>query len=193
MKLRATALLLVILAAPAGAATLWDESLNGDISSNAGAPTPLAFALGGNTIIGSVGNTAANPGERDFVTFTIPAGRKLSAMNLISIFPDDNLGFAALNAGATSFVPSAATNGSFLAGIQVSGADLGTNMLIAFDQLSVTTNSLPAPELPSGTYSFLIQQTNQITQTYAIEFVVTEVGVPSGTTSWGQVKALYQQ
>ena len=192
MKFRATALLLVALATPASAATLWDETINGDLSSNAGAPTPVALALGGNTVVGSVGNTTASPGERDYLTFTIPPGRKMSAINLISIVPVDNLGFASLNAGATSFIPSAATNASFLAGIHVSGVDVGTNLLVAFDQLSVTTNSLPAAELPAGTYSFLIQQTNQITQTYAVEFVVSEVGVPSGMTSWGQVKALYQ-
>jgi hypothetical protein len=186
-----TALLLVLLASPAGAATIWNETVNGDISSNVAAPTPVVFALGGNTILGTVSNLAANPGERDIITFTIPAGRKLSALNLVAYSPD-NLSFLSFNAGVTSFVPGAATNANFLAGIHASAADIGSNLMPAFDNLSVTVNSLPAPELPAGTYCFLIQQTSPIIQEYTLEFVVTEVGTPSTPTTWGKVKSLYQ-
>src|SRR5262245_5721441 len=140
----ATVLALAPLASPAGAATLWNESVDGDISSNVAAPTPFVFALGSNTIVGAVSNLAVNPGERDVITFTIPAGRKLSALNLVAYSPD-NLSFLSFNAGPTSFVPSAATNGSFLSGIHASAADIGSNLLLAFDNLSVTVNSLPAP------------------------------------------------
>ena len=191
MKVRLTALLLAVLAGPAGAATIWEETIDGDISSNVAAPTVVVLALGSNTIIGSVSNLAANPGERDVITFTIPAGRKLSALKLVALAPD-NLNFLSFNAGATSFIPSLATNASFLAGIHVAAADVGSNLMPAFDNLSVTTNSLPAPELPAGTYCFLNQQTSPIIQSYELEFVITEVSVPTELTSWGKLKTLYQ-
>jgi hypothetical protein len=192
MKLGATLTLLALLVTPAGAAVIHDESVNGDLSSNAAAPTAVALALGSSRIVGTVSNLAANPGERDFITFTIPAGRKLTALNLIAYSPD-NLSFTAFNAGATSFVPSAATNGSFLSGIHIAAADVGTNLLPAFVNLAVTTNHLALPELGPGTYCWMIQQTNAIVQSYSVEFVVTENGLPTARTTWGMVKDLYNR
>lgn len=191
MKFFVTAVLLATLAFPASAAIVHDESVDGDLSSNAASPTPLAFALGSNIIMGSTSNLPANPGERDYITFTIPAGRKLSALNLLAYTPD-NLSFASFNAGATSFVPSAATNGSFLSGIHIGGPDLTFNLMPFFVSRAVTTNALPAPELGPGTYCFLIQRTSAVLQQYSLEFVITEAGVPAEATSWGAVKNVYR-
>jgi hypothetical protein len=191
MKL-ATLALLLVLAAPAGAAVIHDESVDGDLSTDPNAPTALVFAVGGNTIIGTVANSNQLPpaGDRDFITFTIPAGQALTGLNLLAYSPD-NLGFAAFNAGATGFIPSAATNGNFLAGIHPGGAHVGTDLMPLFVDESVTLNALPAPRLEPGTYTFIFQQTTNIVQSYSLEFVVdAETGAEAPT--WGAIKSLYR-
>ena len=49
----ATLLVLFSLVSPLHAAVVHDESVNGDLSTSPGAPTPIAFAVGSNTIIGT--------------------------------------------------------------------------------------------------------------------------------------------
>jgi hypothetical protein len=182
--------LLVTLAKPAAAGVIYDESVSGDLSSNAAAPTSLAFAVGGNTVLGTVFNSANVSGDRDFITFTIGAGHALTALNLLGFAPD-NLSFIAFNAGNTSFVPSAATNGNFLAGIHVDASLVSSDLLPLMVTSSVTTHALPAPMLPPGTYSFVIQQTSPVLETYALEFVI-DAPVPALGTTWGAIKSMYR-
>ena len=186
MKTFAIVLLVIAMAVPAAALT-HDEGSNGDLSSLEGAPTPLAFTLGANKIIGTVNGL---PLDRDYITFTVPAGQVLSHINLLSFSPN-NLSFSSLNTGATSFIPSGATIGSFLAGIHIDANDIGDDLLVFYDTRSVTTNSLPSPSLGPGTYSWLIQQTSPIVQSYSIEFVL-EGTIATESSTWGKVKALYR-
>src|SRR5687767_1257126 len=114
---------LAVLALASCAPLDHDEAVDGDLSNEAGAPTAVAFDLGDNTITGSV-TTTAPADTRDFITFTIPDGLQLSALRLLSYrdLPTNvpgNRGFHAINLGATSFVPGAATEGSFLGGDHV--------------------------------------------------------------------------
>jgi hypothetical protein len=189
MKMRSLPILVLLvgLALPAEAAVVHDEAVSGDLSSNPDAPTPLALLAGANTIIGSV---SGSPIDRDFITFTIAPGQTLSGLNLVSFAPD-NLAFLSFNAGSTSFVPSGATNGLFLAGIHTGAANVGSNLMPLFVTSSVTLNALPAPELPAGTYCFLIQQTSAITQSYTLEFVIQQ-SVPAAVSAWGALKALFE-
>jgi hypothetical protein len=188
MKLTALVVALLVFASPALAGVIHDESVDGDLSSNEAAPTALAFSLGGNTVIGSVSNVGGF--DRDYITFTIAPDEILTGLNLLAIAPD-NLAFAALNAGTTSYIPSGATIGDFLSGIHIAGAQIGADLLPLFVSSSVTTNALPAPLLGPGDYCFMIQQTSPITQTYSIEFIV-QSPVPVETSTWGGVKALYR-
>ena len=188
MKTLATLLLLATTATSSFAATVWNEAVNGDLSNNPGAPTPLVFAIGANTVIGTTGN--ANAGERDYITFTILPGQTLTAINL-NLWVPNNLGFLAINEGATSYIPSIATDANFLSGIHVASANVGTNLLIDFATNNVTTNALPAPLLEAGTYSFLIQQTSILTEQYSLDFVI-DAPVPAGAPTWGAIKQLYR-
>jgi hypothetical protein len=187
MRTSAILVLLLGLATSVSAAVIHDESVNGDLSSNAAAPTALAFPVGSSTILGTING---NPLDRDYITFTIGVGQTLTSINLVSFGPDQ-LAFSAINAGATSFIPSGATIGSFLAGIHFSAFDVGSNFLVLFVTSSVTTNSLPAPVLGPGTYCFMVQQTSAVLQSYNLEFVVTSP-VPTENTTWGGIKALYR-
>lgn len=188
MKTCAIVLLLVALAVPVSAALVHDETVSGDLSTDPAAPTPLAFAVGGNTIIGTTGN----PGtvDRDYITFTIAPGYILTGLNLLALAPD-NLAFTSFNAGTTSFVPSGATAASFLAGIHINAANVGSNLMPLYVSSSVTGNSLATPDLGTGSYCFLVQQTSPIVQSYTLEFVLAGTVSTSGTT-WGAIKALYR-
>ncbi len=188
MKTCAIVFLLVALAVPAVAAN-YDESIDGDLSTNEMAPTPLALSVGGNFVIGSTGNLTGVI-DRDYLTFNIPAGHMLVGLTLHAFTPN-NLAFASFNVGTTSFIPSAATAALFLAGIHPDAGDVGANLMTLFVSESVTGNSLPTPDLGPGDYCFLIQQTSPITTTYHLEFIVA---APVGTEdkTWGAIKALYR-
>ncbi len=189
MKTCAIVFLLVALAVPASAAIIHDEAVNGDLGTLPGGPTSLAFAVGGNNVIGSTGNPTGTP-DRDYITFTIAPGHSLVGLTLLALAPD-NLAFASFNAGTTSFVPSVATAGNFLAGIHPDAGDVGTNLMLLFVSESVTGNSLATPDLGPGDYCFLIQQTSPITQSYELEFIVAGP-VPTTEQTWGAIKALYR-
>ena len=185
MKTYAIVVLLAALAAPVSAAVIHDESVNGDLSSNNAAPTLLAFALGGNTVIGTT-----QSGDRDYLRFTIAPNHVLSGL-ILHVYSPDNLSFAAFNAGTTSYIPSGTTNAFFLSGIHVELGDLGSDILPRFVDRAVTTYALDTPQLDPGDYCFVIQQTNAIVQSYSLEFIVEAV-VSTDTSTWGAVKALYR-
>lgn len=187
MKTCAIVFILVALAVPAVAAN-HDESIDGDLSTNEMAPTPLALSVGGNTIIGTTGN----PGvvDRDYITFNIPAGHMLIGLNLHALTPN-NIAFASFNTGTTSFIPGGGTAALFLAGIHIDGGDVGTNLMPLFVSESLTGNSLPTPDLGPGDYCFLIQQTSPITQSYSLELILAGA-VSTENATWGAIKALYR-
>jgi hypothetical protein len=187
MNRLATLALITVLAVPAHAGVIHNEGVNGDLSTNEAAPTVLAFALGGNTVIGTV----ASPSDpRDYIAFTIPVGESLVHLNLLSYSPP-GLAFAAFNAGLTSYIPSVATDPLFLSGIHVGGADFGADLMPLFVDRNVTSNALPLPLLPPGDYTFVIQQANTTATSYQLEFVVESV-VPTRSSSWGMIKSLYK-
>ena len=114
----------------------------------------------------------------------------LTGLTLLGLAPD-NIAFTSFNAGNVGVIPSGATIGDFLAGIHIMAANIGSNLMILFDTASVTTNSLPTPDLGPGTYTYLIQQTSPIQQAYSLEFIIQEP-VPAPTSTWGGIKALYR-
>lgn len=188
MKLCALVLLLLALAVPVSANN-HNETTDGDLSTDPNAPTSLLLSVGSNLLTGTTGNIGGIV-DRDYVTFNIPPGFALTGLNLLGFNPN-NLAFASFNTGTTSFVPSGATALLFLAGIHIDGSMLGTNLMPVFVSTSVTGNSLPAPMLGPGDYTFLIQQTSPITQSYILDFIL-EGTVATSSTTWGGIKALYR-
>jgi hypothetical protein len=187
MKTLATILLMLAAAVPAAAGVVWDEGTNGDLATDPASPTPISFATGTNTIVGTVSGT---PLDRDYITFTIAPGTVLAHLNLITWNPEDD-GFMAFNAGSTGLIPSGATNAQFLSGIHVTGADVGLDLMVFFATRNVTTNGLPQPQLGPGTYVWIVQQQSPLVESYQVDFVV-EVANPTEPSTWGRVKALYR-
>lgn len=188
MKTTLAFLFALALASPATGAVVHDESVDGDLSSDPAAPTAVVFAAGANSILGSMGNVGGV--DRDYVTFTIAPNQVLTGLYLVALTPDD-IAFAALNAGTTSYIPGGPTIGNFLAGLHLAPEYVGNDLMPLFQTESVTTNSLPAPSLGPGSYCFVIQQTGPISQSYALDFVITSA-LPAATSTWGRVKALYR-
>ncbi|MFK7961671.1 MAG: hypothetical protein AB8G96_14235 [Phycisphaerales bacterium] len=177
---------------PVSVPVVHDESVDGDLSSDPDAPTALGFELGANRIIGSV--TSIAPGDRDFITFVVPGGRELSMLQVVAWSPAD-IGFVAVNAGATGFVPSPGTNGEFLAGIHVGAANVGTDIMPNFVSDSLTNNSLPEPRLGPGTYTLVVQQASPVLSAYTFDFVLAEIACPGdidrdGSVGFGDVLAV---
>lgn len=178
-------LLLTMLAPGARAATVWDESLNGDLSSSESAPTPISLGIGLHSITGSVSAGAGD--TRDFLSFAIAEGQSLAGL-LLQTWEDGtvggpaNRGFHAMNFGATSFVPSATTIGSFLGSAHLDFVPAGTDLLPTL-ALAATGGTGFSTPLGPGTYSYLVQQTGPQINRYAIDFVVTPE--PSAALSIG--------
>jgi hypothetical protein len=187
MKTLAIVLLLAAAAVPASAAVVWDESINGDLATDPATPTPITFAIGTNSIIGTVSGT---PLDRDYITFTIAPGTVLAHLNLIAWDPDD-YGFMAFNSGSTGLIPSGATNSQFLSGIHCITEDVGHDLMDYFATRKVTTNGLPQPQLGPGTYTWIVQQLSPLVETYQVDFVI-ETANPTAPSTWGKVKALYR-
>jgi hypothetical protein len=164
------------LASLAHAGISYHETGDGDLSTDAAAPTALDFGAGSNTIVGTVSNSNDPGGDRDFITFELNAGEEINSLMLNTLSPD-NIAFIGLNAGPTGFVPAGATVGEFLAGIHVDASSAGSNLLPLFVSQSVTTNSLSEARLGPGSYTLVIQQTSDIVQSYGLDAVVSAAGI----------------
>jgi len=188
MKTLAIGLILLGIVAPTRAAVVWDESVNGNLSTDPAAPTVIVFSAGSNIVNGSCGNINAQ--TRDYMTFTVPAGYTLTALNLL-VYTPENTGFCAVNGGNTSIIPGNPTIGFWMAGIHVVPGLLNTDLFDAMSTASVTTEALPSSQLDPGDYTLIIQQTSPLITTYSFEFVL-QAPVPTQPSTWGSVKALYR-
>jgi len=142
-------------------------------------PTALSFTVGENTLSGQVDGPR---NVQDFVTFTVPAGHELTGIFLDNwTAPGDNLGFAHIDEGSTTVIPTQETASDFLGGTHVSQALLppDTNMLTVLSQAPQGGTGFDAP-LPSGAYTFNMQQTGPQESAYTLTFVIeAEAAAPT--------------
>ncbi|MEO0586304.1 MAG: PEP-CTERM sorting domain-containing protein [Planctomycetota bacterium] len=149
---------------------LFDESTDGDLSTDGSAPTLLDLAIGSNVIEGSVTSNSAAPDTRDFFTFTIAPGEELAAiLQLDYSAENDDPGFFALVAGSTSANPGG--------GFANLGGSLISSEAVGFDHLAQISgggisSGTGFSSIGPGTYTFVIQQTGSETSNYALDFVV---------------------
>lgn len=160
---------MLALGTGARAATIHDETVNGDLANAGGAPTALGtLALGASRVIAwSAG------GDRDYFSITIGAGRQLSALNLVSYIGADQRAFLGVQSGATFTEPPTGTNVANLLGwthfgpgtLAVAGSDI-------LDNLGAGPGAQGfSGALGPGTYTFWAQQLGARTD-YVLEFVV---------------------
>jgi hypothetical protein len=163
----ASALCLSIgLAHAATAAPIWTESVDGDLSNDRLVPTPLAVALGSNTLTGTT-----VVGDRDYFSIVVPSGAVLQQITLTAFDQPFDQAFLAVQTGGTiTEVPTAPNVANLLGWVHPNATMIGTNIL---DDLALGTGAIGfIPPLGPGTYSFWMQQTGSAVIGYGIDFVV---------------------
>ncbi len=171
LRLRTIALAGLVAAAfahSATAASIWDESVNGDLSSDPGAPTVLALALGTNSITGTTQS------DMDFFTVTVPDGASFAQLLLTSFESTDDLAFLAIESGTV--ITDLGSPANLLGWLHPSAALVGADI---FDDLALGAGALgfTAP-LGPGTYTLWMQQTGPEPVAYGIDLVVVAVPEP---------------
>jgi hypothetical protein len=177
----------VILVTRTQASTLWDESVNGDLSGDQSVPNAFTVLPGTNAVIGSL-RTSASTDNQDWIALTVPSGMQLSAVVLKTYVSTDQQGFTGVQAG-TNFVGSTIVASNYLGyahfGTGAQNGALPATNLVGVDILPImgdTTLALGSqgftPPLGSGTYTFLIQQTGPTPTAYEFDYVV----IPEPTT-----------
>lgn len=161
--------LLVILICSNALAVSYDESINGDLSSNPNAPTNVGvFAVGTHTVRGT-----SSGAEQDDYTFSIPSGASLTqVVNSFYNSPTgDDTAFIGLASGST--IPNQGSAPGNLLGYTHFGPNfstVGTNIL---DDIAVGSGAIGfTPPLGPGSYSIWSQQAGS-PATFQMDFIVT--------------------
>ncbi|MEM7254217.1 MAG: hypothetical protein AAF493_22595 [Pseudomonadota bacterium] len=165
-----------LCAEAAFSATAWDESANGDLSTDPFSPTNVSLEVGANTVQGTV-VTATD--TRDYLTFDVGPGRLLTNIVLTDYLDvtdpanpvPGNRGFVALDDGSTSAVPTGGTIGEFLGGDHLDAADVGNDLLAQLALAPLGGSGFTTP-LGEGTYTLLVQQTGPQVSAYGLELTV---------------------
>jgi hypothetical protein len=183
---RALALAVVALgnSAVVARAAAYTESIQGDLSGVAAAPTPWVLELGANPLTGTAGvnlNTGAN--DYDLVAFTVPTGLRLDSI-LVTNYQNANpfaLAFFGLQAG-TPWLDGFGFNigGNFLMGwSHLDSTMVDVDLLYAIqDHANDPPFAIP---LGSGAYTMLIQDVDT-TFDYTLTFY-TASAVPEPSTA----------
>jgi hypothetical protein len=92
--------LMLGLAGPARAVVIWDEAINGPFG-NFDQQTQLGpFAAGDNEIRGTVGQTSPGVFDRDYFSFSVPAGLGLTELIVVNATSAGPLGISFIGIGA---------------------------------------------------------------------------------------------
>jgi hypothetical protein len=158
------------------AAVAYDESVSGDVSNDPQAPTPFDLALGSNSFIATMPGT-----DLDFLTVNVPAGGQLNSLLMTGYSGIDEISFIAVGAG-TQMPPSVLSyDPTGLLGYAHFGpgvSDIGSDLLpdLAVANFGVPGFSIP---LPSGSYTFWLQQESNTDTGYQLDFSVIPVPEPA--------------
>ncbi|MGF1482926.1 MAG: PEP-CTERM sorting domain-containing protein [Opitutales bacterium] len=160
-----------------------------DFSSNAAAPTSVAFEAGVNRVIGTV--TASGGADvRDYFTFDVGPGQFLTDIRVVSYetfsggssTPDPvaNTAFAHIDEGTTSVVPAGGTINDFIGGAHINNTATPAtiNFLETLAGAPQGGTGFTAP-LGEGAYTFNIQQTGPQLSAYTLDFTISDVPEPS--------------
>ena len=179
--------LLLCLAGPARAAVIWDEAVNGPLGDFDHQTQLGPFAAGDNEIIGTVGQTSPGVFDRDYFSFSVPAGLGLTGLivvNATSAGPLD-ISFIGIGAGTAITVGPVPTppDASFLLGWRhYSPDDIGSDILgeIGAPVLPMGAAGFTPPLLGPADYAVWIQETAICTTCiYDFDFVLAAIPEPT--------------
>ena len=169
----------VAFAAPlAHADVLWDEAINGDLSSDNLSPNSFALLPGSNTVFGT---TVAEPElDPDFFTLTVPAGFEISSVVFVRYQSGDDQAFFAIELGGQvtdTGSPVSLLTAALIGGVEGSGE--GDELLDDLQNGNVWGGF--EGNLGAGDYTFWYQETAAATS-YGFDFVVTPVPAPASAS-----------
>ncbi|MEM1447713.1 MAG: hypothetical protein AAF726_24000 [Planctomycetota bacterium] len=176
--------------------TFFDEARGDEASGDHLNPTVLSFPLGSSTVVvNQQGDFEIGGRDIDYITFDVPAGQQLSALNMEGFIADPfNQAFFGLVFGSS--FPNDANNTDILdldGGLLASETQIGTDILPGFNQF---VGSFTAP-LGPGTYTIWFNQTGPFSEAIlGFVFESTTVGtaycgpaVPNSTGQPGRIDA----
>jgi len=138
----------------AAATTIWNESVNGPLSTDPASPTPLTVGVGSNSIIATIGGA-----NQDYFSFTLAPGQSLESFLLASYASSDPVSWIGLQAGASWTAGN--DPGLMIAQQHFGTVNVGTNLL------GITS----AEPLTAGTYTVRAQQLGATTA-YQLDLAV---------------------
>lgn len=160
--------------APTFADFMYDEAINGDLSNNRREPTVLVADPGANTLRGMTRNNMGTV-DLDYFTVVIPVGFQLDSLFQTS-YMGDGTSFIAVQSGTEFTTPPDFPDISTLLGWlhfgdNYRGLDILPLMAMEFGVIGYT------PPLPSGSYTFWVQETSSIEAKYTFTFNLSPQGV----------------
>jgi MYXO-CTERM domain-containing protein len=176
------------LAASASADLMWDEAIDGDLSSDYLNPTQLYTKGVNNHVIFTTIGAAENGGDQDreYFTFDVAVGYQLESI-ILSDFQTDpitNLGFIGIAAGNVFPTSPEAPNVTELLGYYLPGVDdVGDDILQAMGN-GGGSQTFSGP-LGAGSYTLWAQETGPSTDNWDLNFVVSEVPAPGALALLG--------
>lgn len=175
-----TALLCTGMMSTAQAATAWDEAVSGDLANVGTSATVVTLGLGSNLVSGTTGRISGVV-DRDYFTFTLPAGWQLDALTMLpgtTFLGPSALSFIAVQAGTQLTVdPTGGSATGLLGWWHYNENDIGTDILPSIGAGPGATGFVGA--LPAGSYAFWIQETATGSAAYHFDFSVSQVPEPS--------------
>jgi hypothetical protein len=177
-------LLALGVSAAAGAATVYDESVNGDLA-DTGTPLPTAISVGAgsNEIFGTTGKRLGVI-DRDYFTITVAPGWQLSSITLLpGTGVIGSLSFIGVQAGTLVTVdPDGGSATGLLGWVHYSTADIGSDILPAIGTAGNGASGF-TPPLPAGSYAFWVQDTGTGRVDYGFDLGITAVPEPASAAT----------
>src|SRR4051794_39270585 len=172
------ALLACGIAAHSNAATIYRESVSGDLSNLGTAPTVLPVSSGSNQIFGSTGRAAAT--DRDYFTITVPTGLEINQiLELGGTAVGDAVSFFGIQRGSQVTLPTNATTADGLLGWAHYGpVSTDTDIMPTLSVASQGSTGFTGP-LGAGNYAFWIQDFGAGTFSYAFDIRLASAAPPT--------------
>ena len=164
-----TLLLMSLTSASIASATvIWDEAVDGSLSTDRFVPTAMGtLGIGSNDVIGTTVS-----GISKFFTITIGAGEQLSALIVEDWQSADDIGFLGVVTGTPFTVDPASPNvGDLLGYAHYGELDVGQDILPTIGQ-GPGSQGFTGP-LGPGEYSFWVRQGGSDAADWDLNFVVT--------------------
>lgn len=169
------ALALAATCGMASAGSVYNEVPDGDLSGDGLNTTDLTFSEGSNEVHGTTGRNPLGIADREYFSFEVPAGFKLTSVLLLTDTTTGGTGFLGIQSGPQVTLPFTPPNAAGLLGwVHYEDVHIGTDIL---DDLGASAFGATGfiPPLGPGTYSVWLQDTSFGEHKFGLDFVLKSV------------------